>query len=747
MARQQIHQQQQKANHVPSSAVSRPASVLLESPTGYRNNEQNSTTGRPRSQSHTVYSDYVPPPPSTSSSISSQEAGDNPVRFQNWRQPAHRSKLSKQYTPSEEDSDEEPLGRSANNAEVRLRSKFMSGAAPELNSDTSESIRALSDLSLSQEPSRSATPSLTESGDSTSVKSAKKKVSLGKRISMFFTGAPNSSGKSSHLSSTPSTSSSESSTSSRTEAGKEARLSAASLAPLNELTPPGRIHSVYIHQRSQSTPDQIGATDHTRPRSHTQSSASSLNPRIEDNRLHRTRDSGYEEAQGRGHRRNSSAVNGAPVSGRPTSHNGRTSIYADQLQAPASTQQGRRSVYGMPPVSPLSSSPQLRAVSDNDLHLLTPRNQSTFSQNHRHSYVEPEMSNPASSSFNTPAMPRRGSTPVPSSGTLISKVDREKASVCFQQPSAKKDTYTRDAHLDPALSNLVQQHRKDYMTNHRLGGTPTPTPPQQQQGNSSRARSSMYLTEDLHQQLQQQQQQQQQLLPYPTSPGLYASETQMKRLSTASQNFQPHLQHQSPSPGQQHRASFSGSQASLNQFQQQQQQQSSPSLGAHRSSPNRQNSPGYFTMQQAPQQLDTSQLMHMSPFSSPGLGAVQTGGLVPESSLQQQQQQQLEHLQQIRLNQEQLLLQQRQHLQQQLQQQQMTPIGLGLGGFSATPVGSGMNTGMAMGMVVNQGAISPLVLAPAYLQQPPQQPMPLQHMVTYGATGVPVYVTAPTAYH
>ncbi|KAF9963472.1 hypothetical protein BGZ70_007391 [Mortierella alpina] len=741
MARQQIQQQQQKANHPPPSAVSRPASVLLESPTGYRNNEQNNTTGRPRSQSHTVYSDYVPPPSSTSSSVSSQEAGDNPVRFQNWRQPPHRSKLSKQYTPSEDDSDDEPLGRSANNAEVRMRSKFMSGAALELNSDTSET---LSDLSLSQAPSRSATPSLTESGDSTSVKSAKKKVSLGKRISMFFTGAPNSTGKSSHLSSTPSASSSDSSTSSRTGAGKEARLSAASLAPVDELTPPGRIHSVYIHQRSQSTPDQIGATDHNRPRSHTLSSTSSLNPRIEDNRLHRTRDSGYEEAQGRGHRRNSSTVNGSSVSGRPTSHNSRTSIYADQLQAPSSTQHSRRSVYGMPPVSPLSSSPQLRAVSDNDLHLLTPRHQPTFSQNHRHSYVEPEMSNPASSSFNTPAMPRRGSTPVPSSGTLISKVDREKASVCFQQPSAKKDAYTRDAHLDPALSNLVQQHRKDYMTNHRLGGTPTTTQSQQQQGNSSRARSSMYLTEDLYQQHQQQQ-----LLPYPTSPGLYASETQMKRLSTSSQNFQPHLQHQSSSPGQQHRGSFSGSQSSLNQFQQPQQQQSSPSLGPHRSSPNHQNSPGYFTMQQAPQQLDASQLMHMSPFSSPGLGAVQTGGLVPESSLQHQQQQQLEHLQQIRLNQEQLLLQQRQHLQQQLQQQQqqLTPIGLGSGGMSTTPVGSGMTMGMGMGMVVNQGAISPLVLAPAYLQQPPQQHMPLQHMVTYGATGVPMYVTAPTAYH
>ncbi|KAF9285886.1 hypothetical protein BGZ68_003419, partial [Mortierella alpina] len=140
MARQQ-NQQQNMANYPPSTAVSRPASVLLESPTGYQNNEQNYATGRPRSQSHTVYSSYVPPPSATSSSISAQETGDNPVRFQNWRQPPHRSKLSKQYTPSEEDSDEEPLGRSTNNADVRLRYKFMSGAALELNSDTSGSTR------------------------------------------------------------------------------------------------------------------------------------------------------------------------------------------------------------------------------------------------------------------------------------------------------------------------------------------------------------------------------------------------------------------------------------------------------------------------------------------------------------------------------------------------------------------------------------------------------------------------------
>lgn len=48
----------------------------------------------------------------------------DPVRIQAWNQPAHKSKLSKQYMP-EEDSDDE--------TEVRRRSKFMSGTALELN--------------------------------------------------------------------------------------------------------------------------------------------------------------------------------------------------------------------------------------------------------------------------------------------------------------------------------------------------------------------------------------------------------------------------------------------------------------------------------------------------------------------------------------------------------------------------------------------------------------------------------------
>ncbi|KAG0284529.1 hypothetical protein BGZ96_011112 [Linnemannia gamsii] len=154
------------------------------------------------------------------------------------------------------------------------------------------------------------------------------------------------------------------------------------------------------------------------------------------------------------------------------------------------------------------------------------------------------------------AATKRANTPVgfasssSSSDTLISKVDREKASVCFQSPSAKKETFTRDAHLDPALSSLVQQHRKDFKTNQRLGGTPQlalQSHSSQFPGNSPRQRGSVYLLDDSHQVLPPSM-----LVPgsrrdsngsqnhgYPSSsPGLYAADTQMKRLSTGSQYLQ-----------------------------------------------------------------------------------------------------------------------------------------------------------------------------------------------------------------
>ncbi|KAK5820853.1 hypothetical protein F5H01DRAFT_170787 [Linnemannia elongata] len=63
---------------------------------------------------------------------------DNPVRAQPPRQPTHRSKLSKQYSPSDsEDSDDEPLALQSSR-----QSTYMSGPLVKLNS-AAESLRGM----------------------------------------------------------------------------------------------------------------------------------------------------------------------------------------------------------------------------------------------------------------------------------------------------------------------------------------------------------------------------------------------------------------------------------------------------------------------------------------------------------------------------------------------------------------------------------------------------------------------------
>ncbi|KAF9112487.1 hypothetical protein BGX27_003278 [Mortierella sp. AM989] len=786
----EIHSQQTHSMQLPQQQrpypllpkIARPASVLLEPSMAYQAQQDKNITTRPRSQSHTSDSSYVPPPAASTSlpsltsatnNITAHEPlSDNPVRFQNWRQPAHRSKLSMQYTPSEEDSDEE----SGKKSEAKRRSKYMSGTALELNSN-GESLRALSQLSISDTLPRSAIPSISESTDSDSVKSDKKKLSLGKRISRFFGG-----GSSKSSDATSSSISSRSSSSS--SINESAVTSSTSLPPIDELAPPSRTHNgLYTHQRSHSTPDQIGKI--------TQSGKNPVNSKMEE-RTRKARDSGFQEAGGKGHRRYSSSTTVMPRASGPhssspklhphsTSNNvngsgNRSSIYKSEAMHIDQQQQSRRSTQD----APLStSSPQLRNFSERELQRPPLRD-----QNHRHSFITAEMTNYASTSTLsplTPTTPRRSSTPIPASETLISKVDREKASVCFQSPNPKKETYTKDANLDPILSNLVLQHRKDFKTNQRLGGTPQPSAQQQQQQysphtlqGSPRARTPSYLDE---QQIRDPNMRRDsngsqhyyhingsntaspQLIPvmYPSSPGLYASDTQMKRLSTGSQHQLPQQQHPYLSNG--HRASFSGSQGSLHQFQShsqshsqhQQQGQHSPSVGPQRTSPKRQSSAGYFTHPQQQQyQFDPPQTppqpLHTSPLPSPSFGAVQTHRqLTPEISLQQQHQQQmqLEHLQQIRVQQQKLLLQQQQQqqqLQHQLHQtrvavQQQQQIGLGLGVLPMQMQTMSMPTSIAMapqtiGMGMNMG-VQPLVLTP-YMQQPqPQQQAAMGAIYSY----------------
>ncbi|KAG0050024.1 hypothetical protein BGZ83_005187 [Gryganskiella cystojenkinii] len=700
----QLQPQQQRASYPQPPRLTRPASVILEPSTSFQGQELQQNNTRPRSQSHTVYSSYLPPPAAavTGGSISEPE---NPVRFQNWRQPAHRSKLSNQYTPSEEDSDEET---SAANAEVRRRSKFMSGTPLELNNSSVNGEKPRASSRLMMIPPRSATPSVSDKTDAVSVKSATKKLTLGKRISRFFGG-----GKSKELASSDSSSQASSdngrSTDQNAAGTRTSRASSAAsltLPPVQELTTPERLHgssTLYnLHQRSHSSQDQIGqiAGVHHQQQFATQYGAVPA-LKLEENKLRKARDSGFEETEGRnGHKRYSSTITVANIRGAVQAGSSLPNLPQQQQPKQQQQQQQHRHSQHLS----VSGSPQLRPYSD-PVSLQQPPMLS-HGTNHRHSFLGAELT----VSAQQPNSPRRSSTPVLGE-TLISKVDREKASVCFQQPSAKRDSFMRDANLDPVLSNLVQQHRKDFKTNQRLGGTPTPQPPQHPQG-SPRLRSSMYM-DDHHQAPvilgghgRRDSSGSQHQHYYPPSPGLYASDTQMKRLSTSSQML---LQQQQHPYGQHARAhTASGSQGSLHQYQlpspqpqhqhyqhhqsyhshqqqqqQQQQQQHSPLVGPQRTSPKRQSSAGYFStgsmatigssspLMGAHQPPQPPQMYHISPLPSPSMGAVNTMGHVSDFTLpqqQQHQQHQLEQLQLIRIQQQQLLLQQQIQLQQQLQQ-------------------------------------------------------------------------------
>ncbi|KAF9935763.1 hypothetical protein BGZ65_003046 [Modicella reniformis] len=764
--------QQPQARYPQPPKLTRPSSVLLEPSKAsqmqqqqqHLSHQQDKSGNRPRSQSHTLSPSYLPPLSNTTSSSSGtshESASENPIRFQAWGQPAHKSKLSKQYMPSEEDSDDE--------TDVKRRSKFMSGAALELNSTSADGLRAFSQLSISESTQESGMPSFTDSADSRSLKSTKK-MSLGKRISKFFGGG--------NKSTEPVSSSSSSSTKSPASSihGSDlmtpARNSTTLLAPIDELdAPPSRAaHAVYIHQRSQSTPDQIGTVGVS---GSNQAMLTGQNAKVEDQRLLKARDSGFEEADGKGHRRYSSsiAVPRGPTSRssspKPQSHSlassassNRSSIHrSEAMYIDQSAQQVRRSTYGNGNVQLSTSSPQLRLPTDKEL----PQH-----YNHHHSLIGAELAPTSTSSQSS--MPRRCSTPVSVPETLISKVDREKASICFQTPNAKKDTFTKDANLDPVLSNLVQQHRRDIIASQRLSGTNLPQQSQQQQqhsalphqGGSPRMRASSHIEDQimlarepharwdssgsLHFHVSSGMNSPQQSWGHPSSPVHYAAaEAQMKRLSTASQQQQHHPYY---SAGQ--RMNFSGSQGSLSQHTSSQSQgPHSPLAGPQRTSPKRASLVGHF-----PISTDFTQMPHVSPLPSPNLGAFPTSSpampsptksIMPEISLKQQKQQ-LDQLQQIRIQQQQLMLQQQQQLQHQLQQTRaatatatamkaQSGIGLGLAGVGSSVLQVQIPTVQVPKAMTSMP--SPLVLTPTYLQAPHLVQMPKQQtipMYAYTAT-------------
>ncbi|KAF9361999.1 hypothetical protein BGX26_008171 [Mortierella sp. AD094] len=627
---------------------------------------------------------------------------DNPVRLPPPRQPVYRSKLSMQYTPSEsEDSDEEPLSL----PEPARRSRFLSGQPVELNSNNSkatESLRAaISRLDLNQAtPTAAARPSsvASEKADTVSLSSTTKKRSK-------------SSKKIPAVSNTANTTSSKISRASMESTGETGK---------HELLPP----SGAFHQRSWSSPDARKASSSNNSSTDAlnttgTASPSNRNSIILENRDRKARDSGFEDLEGRSHRRYSSAtfvevVNRPPLlnfNHRPRSSSslvGGDNMYIDQQQQQQHQQQQAPNSPSFP-----HSGNSLENIGRSSPQPGTPTDEQFRSR--RSTLVDPSMHELPPHVTNTAL--RRSSAPVITE-TLVSRIDREKSTVCFQTPSAKRE-YLREANLDPALSSLVQQHRRDFQVNTRLGGTgvaPQPTPQAQHQQHQHQQQQQVH---DLPLAMDYQSGRDRDVrgaasprrdsgssqisnsphhppvntgLPTPSTPGMHPLEPNNRRLSDNHHQLPPVAHSVHPAGGK--RMSYIGNNSTLlnaaanssaRQQQQQQEQlqrpspQMTPQLGGHggqgihRTSPKRHSSAGYFNLPQHQQQQQSH--IQPSPTPSPVLGAT-SFGYGPELSVAMQYQQQQQQQVQLQIQQQQLQQLQQQQQQQQVYQATVSPLTL-----------------------------------------------------------------------
>ncbi|KAI1317258.1 hypothetical protein EDD11_008745 [Mortierella claussenii] len=755
-------------------------------------------------QSHTNYPAQLPPPssngsthissdsssssssgPSTSSSTSSHEQTPEPIRYTLTdnpvrmplpapRQPAHRSKLSKQYTPSEsEDSDDEPLGLGL--AHAPRRSRFMSGQPVELNSNKSsnknsssshssnatESLRAISRLDTTITQTATKSPA-TENTVTASLASSTKKrklddathmfVSLAKRISRLF---GSSGGSKSSKSSTSPTSITPATLDTTVKKDERSLMSTKntnqSMETITEeaLQPPS---PGILHQRSSSVPniqkaagytntstDALNAAAHT---GHLQHHSMRNSVLMESHPDRKARDSGFEDMDAHSRRRYSNASSAvAPA----TSHT--------RLSAPHRIKQRQ----GSSSSSLVGGDGLYIDQQDQQQHLSTTslaRTKRSPSQPHPAQFMDGGEGNVGRSSpqagtavmasvedptrskrltmadggvrdlpphLNNTAI-RRSSTPIMVSETLVSRIDREKSTVCFQAPTPRRESYSRDANLDPALSTLVQLHRQDYQTNARLGrtgaqqhqqhqlvsstlsidsqlansggrplerGSRSSTPRRDSSGSTSQTGSYSPHYHPLHTGGS----------GGPLTPSTpHLLDANSRRLSGSH-----HIQkagafyqsggHQSSFTGSHGNLLYAAANASAKQMQiqmQQPQQLPSPlltpqggaSVGAvqgqqpaqtrHRMTPQRQSSAGYFTL---PHQQQTT---NISPFPSPVLGATAMGYGGHELSIAMQHQQHQQQQVQLQIQQQQLqqLQLQQQQQQQQFYQQAVSPLAL-----------------------------------------------------------------------
>ncbi|KAF9560687.1 hypothetical protein EC968_006085 [Mortierella alpina] len=670
---------------------------------------------------------------------------DNPVRVQPPSQPAHRSKLSKQYTPSESEGSDDDR---SDQAQSQLRRTRVTGRPKELTSSVAaERLRAISRMDLNQtQPSALASEAI----ETSSLNTVKKKMSFTKRISRLFSSSKNTKGSLTDAQATTiapaSTAPAPSSAFAKPDSQRScaiSRVGTPSLEVIDELSSqePSR-PQVYMHPRSQSSPDMMRRNGQSM--SNTFGGSGNLNRHsmiAQDNNDLQIRSSGLDDEEAPGHRRYSSA-NGPSTSGtsggsrismvhprqrqRALSANkypntgNRSSVFVGPLYTDQHHQQSQHADHhnGRHDVSGTVPSPPSRHPSDPDtsgaLGLVGP---SSEDQKRQRRTTIMDAPSHVLSQQQMAAPPRRSSTPVISE-TLVSRIDREKSTKCFQTPVSVKDTYSRDTKLNPALSNLVQQHRKDYQINTRLGGS-VPAPTQTSQGQigpltvdtsllrlrDRDARAGTHRRDSSGSQSQSSSSPHQHPVytgtpPTPLTPlSGPAVEGHVRRLSGSQQQLPLH-----PYPSG-HRGTFTGSHgnllnaaalASVKQQQQQQQQQQlqqqqqhlqqpsppftphgaySNSQGRHRTAPQRQSSASYFNLplQQQQQQFAAS-VTNISPFPSPVLGATSTPnttlGHPHELSVAMQHQQYQQQQVQLHIQQQQLQQLQQQHIvQQQLPQQ------------------------------------------------------------------------------
>ncbi|KAG0295576.1 hypothetical protein BGZ96_011429 [Linnemannia gamsii] len=351
----------------------------------------------------------------------------------------------------------------------------------------------------------------------------------------------------------------------------------------------------------------------------------------------------------------------------------------------------------------------------------------------RRSTVNDVSSMPPSAARTSP--PRRSSTPLIVSETLVSRIDRDKSTVCFQIPTARRDSYSRDANLDPALTSLVQQHRKDYQTNHRLGGVPEAIPLSsphvpvqmthqsfmlaQHQSSPFLMESSLPNTRDRDGRVPASRRDSSgshaspmagphpthpMITPTPGTPGVHPTESHSRRLSSSQIQtaHNPYISETKATYSGSHgnllnAAAISSAKLQLQQQHQQQQhqqnhqqfQQPSPQLtpqgpqpgnqGRHRTT-KRQSGSSYFNIspQQKPHSFGQPTTSHISPFSSPALGTTGSAlGYTHEFSVAMQHQQYQQQQVQLQIQQQQLQnLQQQQHIIQQSPYYQVSPLAL-----------------------------------------------------------------------